>query len=304
MYSKKKKGKKTSKKKEGEPKKPGEEIKEVEESLFSDVEIPKKRTPNQEHEEEIGLIEKERSKKPVHRSFSVSESAPEPETRQIVIRFNPRILERIVYISIIVILLLLVSYFFSTTTGTMPVSDDMISSAVEQPSDVDDEPTPKKTVKKIKQEEPKKDDSSTEDKDKSAGELTSKEVENEVPLSGDVSISITGVQTQTTTYGGKVKSISFIVDNGDDPFIPKVKIYVYDGDSKTDRLQAPTIKVFSKLDSGKRLIADVKLSGALFTEEDIETEKTVLLKLFDEGEKSGYANDRLLAKVETTITIS
>lgn len=301
MYNKKKKGKKTSQKKEAGPKKPEEEIKDVEESLFSDVELPKKRASEQEHEEEIGLIEKERSTKASKRSFSVSESAPEPETRQIVIRFNPRILERIVYISIIVILFLFVIYF-ATTSGAAPINDDTNGSAVGQSSDADDEP--KKTVKETKPEEPEEDDSPAEDQGGSDGKLTPDEVEREVPLTGDVSISITGVQTQMTTYGGKVKSISFIIDNGDEPFIPKVKIYVYDEKSKTDRLQAPTIKVFSELGSGKRLIADVKLSGATFTEEDVGREKTVLVKLFDEGERPNYADDRLLAKVETTITIS
>ncbi len=317
MYSKKKdsaKTKKMAKKKEesqdAEQKTREEDLKEVEESLFSDVELPKKRKEAAE-EGEVGLIEKERPKKQEKKSFSISESAAQPETRQIVIRFNPRIMERAAYIGAIAILLIIVIYF-ATTSGSAPADKEMIGQATDHLLD-EEEPAASPARTPTQEEQPaipEPEETQTEESELAEGgrdrpdeELTAEEIENEVPLTGDVTITITDVETQTTSYGGKVKSVSFIVDNGDEPFIPKVKIYVYDEETKTVRLQAPTIKIFDELGSGKRLIADVKLSGALFSEDQVGTEKTVLIKLFDEGEKAGFANDRLLGKAETTARI-
>lgn len=321
MYKKKKdpsaEKKSTKKKEASEPVEPQakkeEDMKEVEESLFSDVELPKRRNETPE-EEEIGLIEAERPKKQEKRPFTISESASRPEMRQIVIRFNPRIMERAAYIGAIVILLLLVIYF-ATTSGSSPLDEEAASPTDNTPSE-EKEPatTPSNpylrdeqqaTPEEENEEETMAEESKPADgeRDQSDEELTPEQIENEVPLNGNVSITITGVQTETTPYGGKVKSVSFIVDNGDEPFVPKIKIYVYDEDTKTDRLLMPTTKVFDTLGSGKRLIADVKISGASFSEDQVETEKTVLIKLFDEGEKTGFANDRLLEKAETTTLI-
>ena len=124
---------------------------------------------------------------------------------------------------------------------------------------------------------------------------------NATAATGDVTLTLEDIKTVTRDWGGKITDVSFIVENRGKTFIPKIKAYAFDAKTSADYKTMPIIKKYAALGKDKQLTATIDLSRFQFT--DTGTEKTLILQLYDEGDEIGFANDEKRAEIETKVTI-
>ncbi len=118
---------------------------------------------------------------------------------------------------------------------------------------------------------------------------------------GEHTLTIEDIKTETRDWGGKITDVSFIVENLGKAFTPKIKAYAFDEKTDTTYKASPLIKKYALLEINKRLKATIDLSKFQFS--DTSTPKTVILQLYDEGDEVGFAKDEKMAQVEQQVTI-
>jgi hypothetical protein len=273
--------------KSGKPKK--REIDELEENLFSDVE-PKH--PSKEHGgPEVGLLEKPKHA-PKEKSLSIA----------------PHTVERVIYISIIC--LLVIFFFFNpfykyypwsscSATEDVVAGDDVGVEEKEDEDETTDDDEEGDTATEEEEDETTDDDEEDDADEEEEGDEP--EVEVKADLSGEVKVQITGTKTQKKEWGGKVTEVSFILDNEAEEFIPKLKVAIVDEDTGVYR-QSPKIRVYDTLSPGKRIIGTIDTTK--FSFQDITTPKTIIFKVYDEGDEPNYAKDKFITEVEQEVMIN
>lgn len=297
----------------------GKKMDDVEEELFSDVRVNKQPDPRKE----VGLISRKERKHrdedeettPRHRS---PEEDPDEEPRQITIRVSPRAIERTVFILVILALAGLVVYnpFYqylpwydggNQITGAA-VAGDRADDTIRQEQDGSRNAAAagKADTGKKGDEADTQDGGDTpvpSDNESGSGAGDSNDSDEETTVSsGERTITIDDHKYAIKEWGVKMASVSFTIENHGEPFVPKVRAYVFDKETRQTYEQTPEIKVYAELGKDKRLKATIDVSK--FSFQDKESEKTIRLKMYDEGEEAGFANDKHVATVDQVFTAS
>ena len=99
-------------------------------------------------------------------------------------------------------------------------------------------------------------------------------------LTGKIKLIIGTIDTVKKEVGGKITSVGFVVDNQKSAFVPEVKIYIYDADSRDIYKTKPreTFTAEDVLGAGKKLARVVPLLAQF---PSITGGKSVKLELYD-----------------------
>ncbi|MFC1768644.1 hypothetical protein ACFLZX_02675, partial [Nanoarchaeota archaeon] len=150
------------------------------------------------------------------------------EVKEIVFRYKPILIERIIYVTIIIILIMIL-LFKSFSGCPFSCSDEkVVKVVVENDTDEsDDEP------QNEPQDEP--DDEPDEPQDEPQDEPDD-EPDNSPKGGGPITLTIDDVEFETDDHGNplKITSIDYIIDNNKEDLKPTLKVYFYDKDSDAE----------------------------------------------------------------------
>jgi len=295
---------------------------------------PKKQRTPEPAEESIGLkpVKEEKEESPAYEEpeeplFCDIDDKPDEELthRQLTFSFNKTTAERLIVGTLI--LLFLFFFFYNPFHDNFPWNQpgygqatamlDTEDEVEEEPELLEDDDSyvekvadPVETTAEETSEEPAVDEE--EEEEEETPEVIGEEVKEEETepqptttpetiAAGTVSLEVEDVETKKTSYGGKVTLISFKITNKKRNFVPKIKAYVYDEETRGERMYSPNIQAYEELRVGKLMRANIETQNALFN--DLTTEKTVLLRLYDEGDDPSSDEDVLLTTAQKTIMI-
>ncbi|MBI1970956.1 hypothetical protein HYS47_04365 [Candidatus Woesearchaeota archaeon] len=280
------------------------DLDDIESGLFSDV--------------VASASSKEKKEKEKRKANDIDEGGDgEEEHRRITITISPRTVERTIFVFIILVLLGFFFYnpfqqYFPWNGGNQitgaAVADDNVG---EDDDSTADTPTKEGNVKKTGNNDAKDDDEEdnnagdSDTNDDTSGESSDDadddaDDEDTLIVSGEVTFTIDDYEYDEKEWGIMMKTVSFTIENQAQAFTPKVRAYVFDEETRQTYEQAPEIKLYQELGTGKRLKATI--NAQKFTFANKASEKTIRLKLYDEGSEPGYAKDKHVKTVEKKFT--
>ncbi|MBI2147258.1 hypothetical protein HYU19_02145 [Candidatus Woesearchaeota archaeon] len=284
------------------------DIEDVEDDLFSDIKINKTPDPNRE----VGLLSRKRNDDQ-EEPHTRHDDAAEEEPRQITLRIAPHTIERTVFVCVILVLLALVAYnpFYAyfpwnqgnQITGAAIGTGGKDAAAQAAPENGASE---KKVASAGKNNTADQEVQEGENKDNAPGANaldndSGTDQNTNTDASAGRTITLDDYQYAKKEWGVKMVSISVTIENQGEPFKPKIRATVFDVDTRSTYEQTPAIKVYDVLGKGKRLKATIDLGKFSFN--DVAKPKTIKIKLLDEGDETGYANDKTLQVIEKTFTV-
>ncbi|MDP7141575.1 MAG: hypothetical protein QF362_01135 [Candidatus Woesearchaeota archaeon] len=225
---------------------------------------------------------KEKSKVQEHPKKHADVFDSKKEKGEIVIRLKPikldaRTVERAVFVGIILFLASLLIFkpafiFFdnpldTNVSGAVTKSDETNTAAAASETTEDSEQLSPTTATTTVVTEPE------EEEEEEVVDTTPK-------LTGKIKLIIGTIDTVKKEVGGKITSVGFVVDNQKSAFVPEVKIYIYDADSRDIYKTKPreTFTAEDVLGAGKKLARVVPLLAQF---PSITGGKSVKLELYD-----------------------
>jgi len=236
------------------------------------------------------------------------------ERKTVTVRYNPRTVERI--ISAIVLIVLLIFFFYNPFYDMFPWnkdSDDIeveeIAIEEEEETEVEEEvelvlgdeeeeeETEAEVEEEVEEEVVEEEEEETEVNETSVNETTGTETEGTDAELGEVTFEIIDVKTEKTDWGWKIREVSFKVDNNRANFRPKVRVRSL-AESVTGDQHGDQVKVLPILAIGKSLTDSVDARSSFVS--DIE-QAYIIVKLSDEGTKTGMAGDTSLKEIRQKV---
>ena len=270
-----------------------DDLDDIESGLFSDV--------------VASASSREKKEKEKRKANDLDEGDDEGEgQRKITITISPRTVERTIFVFII--LVLLGFFFYNPFQQYFPWSGgNQITGAAVADTDTGDDDSAtdtsdkKGSAKETGDNDAKDDDEEDNDaSDEGADNADESDDEDTLIVTGEVSFTIDDHEYDEKEWGIMMKAVSFTIENQAQAFTPKVRAYVFDEETRQTYEQAPEIKLYQELGTGKRLKATINVQK--FTFANKASEKTIRLKLYDEGSEPGYAKDKHVKTVEKKFT--